>query len=298
MKLLITGGTGFIGRLVCKNLTHQGHELTVFSRRPNEVKSICGQSTTAITSLNDLTPDNHFHAIINLAGEPIANARWTTARKKALRDSRIGITNQLIEFIARAEIKPAVMVSGSAIGFYGDQDDSILDEQSEYFDDFSHHLCADWEQSANQAAGLGVRVCILRTGLVIGKQGGFVQRMLLPFKLGLGGKIGTGRQWMSWIHRADLVAIIELMLNSSDMNGIYNGTAPNPVTNLEFTQSLATILKRPALLPVPGLVLKLMLGEMSELLLGGQRVMPQRLTEQGFKFRFDTLSNALDDILD
>lgn len=298
MKILVTGGTGFIGRFVCKNLVQQGHELTVLSRRPNEVKSVCGQETTAIGSLEELTPYTIFHAIINLAGEPIANARWTTARKKALRDSRIGVTDQLIEFITQAETKPGVLVSGSAIGFYGDQSDSILDEQSGYFDDFSHRLCTEWEQSANQAADLGVRVCILRTGLVIGKQGGFIQRMLLPFKLGLGGKIGTGRQWMSWIHRADLVAIIELMLNSSDMNGIYNGTAPNPVTNLEFTRSLATTLKRPALLPVPGLLLKLMLGEMSELLLGGQRVMPKRLEAQGYKFRFDTLGEVLNDVLE
>lgn len=297
MKILITGGTGFIGGLVCKNLAQQDNELTVYSRRPSEVGSVCGQGITAITSLKALTPSNHYHAIINLAGEPIANARWTTARKKALRDSRIGVTDQLVEFIARAETKPAVMVSGSAIGFYGDQGDSTLEERSGYFDDFSHRLCADWEQSANQAVDLGIRVCILRTGLVIGKQGGFIQRMLLPFKLGLGGKMGDGRQWMSWIHRADLVAIIELMLNSSTMNGIYNGTAPNPVTNLEFTQCLATTLKRPALLPAPGLLLKLMLGEMSELLLGGQRVIPKRLVAQGYDFRFHTLNKALNDIL-
>ncbi len=297
MKILITGGTGFIGRHVCKNLVQQGHELTVLSRRSNEVKSVCGQNTTAIASLKELTPDNNFNALINLAGEPIANARWTVARKKVLRDSRIGITNQLIEFIARAETKPMVMVSGSAIGFYGDQGDSALDEQSEYFDDFSHDLCADWEQSANQAAEMGIRTCILRTGLVIGKQGGFIQRMLLPFKLGLGGKIGDGRQWMSWIHRADLVEIIELMLSSDNMNGIYNGTAPNPVTNLEFTQSLAKTLNRRALLPLPGPLLKLMLGEMSELLLGGQRVIPKRLKEQGYNFKFATLDEALADIL-
>ena len=297
MKILITGGTGFIGHIVCQNLAGQGHNLTVLSRNPSRVKTFCGPNTSAINSLTELTVERQFDAIINLAGEPIAEARWTPARKIILRKSRIGVTDELVNFISSAHIKPALLISGSAIGYYGNQDDICLDEHSGFVDDFSHQLCAAWEQSAQRAADFGTRVCILRTGLVIGPEGGFVQRMRAPFRLGLGGVIGNGRQWMSWIHRNDLVSMIGTMLNSKDANGIYNGTAPNPVTNREFTATLAKLLNRPAFLPVPAFALKVLLGEMSELLLGGQKVLPNRWTAENFSFRFTTLDSALKDTL-
>ncbi len=297
MNILITGGTGFIGRIVCQKLAGQGHDLTVLSRNPSRVKSFCGPNISAINSLTELTAERKFDAIINLAGEPIADARWTPARKKILRESRIGVTNELIEFISRTQIKPEVLVSGSAIGYYGNQGDVSLNEHSGFVDDFSHRLCAEWEQSAQRAADFGIRVCILRTGLVIGPEGGFVQRMVTPFRLGLGGRIGNGRQWMSWIHRNDLVAMIDTMLHSEGANGIYNGTAPNPVTNREFTATLAKILNRPAIIPVPTLALKVILGEMSELLLGGQKVLPNRWAAENYNFRFKTLDSALKDTL-
>ncbi len=297
MKILITGGTGFIGKELCKRLLDHGHQLTVLSRRPETVGERCGEQVAGLGSLAALTADDHFDAVINLAGEPIADARWTERRKRLLRESRVTLTDQLVEYIARAQAKPQVLISGSAVGYYGDCSDRLLDEASAYAEDFSHRLCAAWEQAAGRARDHGVRVCTLRTGLVVGKNGGFLQRMLPPFKLGLGGRLGDGRQWMSWVHRNDLIRMIEHLLDSPGSSGAYNGTAPHPVTNLEFTRTLAKVLKRPALLPVPATVLKVALGELSVLLLGGQRVVPKRFLEDRFEFEFETLEPALADVL-
>ena len=298
MKILLTGGTGFIGQSLCARLLAQEHALTVLSRRPDKVSELCGKSVALVNSIKLLKPDDHFDAIINLAGEGIANARWTHQRKNQLLDSRVGITHRLIDFVSIAESKPSVLISGSAVGYYGDQGDNILDEQGTFTDDFPHQLCAAWEQTAIRATDYEVRTCLLRTGLVIGKDGGFLKRMLLPFKLGLGGRIGDGKQWMSWIHREDLIGMIEYLLTETGANGVFNGTAPHPVTNQEFSQCLANLLKRPALLPVPALVLKLALSEMSTLLLGGQRVIPQRFIDAKFKFHFKTLGTALCEALE
>lgn len=297
MEILITGGTGFIGKALCKTLLSREHTLTVLSRRPKSVPSLCGERVAGIADLSELTPDAHFDAVINLAGEGIVDKRWTPARKQQLLDSRIGTTRRLIEFIATAEQKPGVLVSGSAIGYYGNRGDEVLDESSDGSDGFGADLCQQWEKAANEAAGYGVRVCIVRTGLVIGKNGGFLQRMLPPFKLGLGGRIGDGKQYMSWIHRDDLIALIEFLLNADRLEGAFNGTAPNPVTNREFSATLAKLLKRPALFPVPALVLKTAMGEMAELLLGGQRVMPKRALAENFHFRFESVQEALQDVL-
>lgn len=293
MNILITGGSGFIGQRLCKTLVDHGHKLTVLSRRPSVVAERCGATVDSVANLDGLDTDRHFEALINLSGEPIADARWTPKRKQILRDSRIRVTDQLIDFISRAGKKPRVLVSGSAIGFYGDQGDKILDENSDYRNDFGHLLCAVWEQAAMHAAGLGLRVCILRTGLVIGKNGGFLKRMILPFKLGLGGRLGDGKQWMSWIHRNDLVAMIEHLMNTPHSHGVYNGTAPNPVTNQTFSQSLASVFNRKARMSMPAPLLKILLGEMSTLLLGGQRVLPKRFQAENFKFEFSDLEHAL-----
>lgn len=294
MKILFTGGTGFIGKELCKRLLQRGEALTVLSRRPETVGERCGDQVAGLGSLAALTADDHFDAVINLAGEPIADARWTERRKRLLWESRVTLTEQLVDYIARAQAKPQVLISGSAVGYYGDGGDRLLDEASAYTDDFSHRLCAAWEQAALEA---GVRVCILRTGLVVGKNGGFLQRMLPPFKIGLGGRLGGGQQWMSWVHRNDLIRMIEHLLDSPGSSGAYNGTAPHPVTNREFTRTLAKALKRPALLPVPAAVLKVALGELSVLLLGGQRVVPKRFLGERFEFEFDTLEQALTDVL-
>jgi uncharacterized protein (TIGR01777 family) len=193
--------------------------------------------------------------------------------------------------------KPELLISGSAIGYYGDHGDTILTEYSGVKEDFSQQLCADWENEAKKAEQFGIRVCLIRTGLVLGDRGGLLQRMLLPFKLCLGGRLGSGQQWMSWIHREDWIAIALKMIVDTNMTGAYNATAPNPVTNSQFTKALADALNRPALLPVPAWLLKKLLGEMSELVLGSQRVFPERLLAAGFKFKYTTLSSALTQLL-
>lgn len=298
MNILLTGGTGFIGRKLCHSLLKKGHELTVLSRRPEKVPYLCGEQVQTINDLEKLSAIEHFEVIINLAGEGIADARWSNKRKQTLLDSRIKITEQLNTFINKAKQKPSVLISGSAVGYYGNQGSKILTENSKAINDgFAHQLCEQWEATAKKAENLGVRVCILRTGLVIGNDGGFLQKMLPAFKLGLGGKIGNGQQWMPWIHRTDLIQIIEKMMDSANMHGPYNASAPNPVTNQEFTCCLAKKLHRPAILPVPAPVLKLSMGEMADLLLGGQRVIPSRLQEINFQFQFNTLDEALDDVL-
>lgn len=297
MKILITGGTGFIGQTLCPTLLAAGHSLTVLSRTPDKVVKIFGNQITPISALQALSDSDHFGAVINLAGAPIFGGRWTDKRKQILRHSRIDITQGLVDFIARAERKPSVFLSGSAIGFYGDQGDIIVDETSSGHDEFGHRLCDEWEQQAEKAEMYDVRVCLLRTGLVVGKHGGFLQPMLLPFKLGFGGRLGSGNQWMSWIHIDDHVAICQALLNNSSLEGKFNLTAPNPVTNQIFSKTLAGLLNRPALLPVPTWVLKLILGEMSELLIGSQRVIPKRILDTEFQFKFPELDDALKDVL-
>lgn len=297
MKILITGGTGFIGKALCHFLLSKNHHLTVLSRKPGSVETLCGKSVTAIKNIDDLADSDSFDAIINLAGEAIADARWSEKRKQLLLDSRIKTTQQLISYIDTADKKPNVLISGSAIGYYGNRASIKLHEQAHPHDEFSHRLCAQWETAASEAEKLGIRTCIVRTGLVIGNDGGFLKRMLLPFKLGLGGALGDGTQWMSWIHLTDYIAILEKLLESATLQGIFNATAPEPVTNAEFSKILGQVLNRPVIVPIPAFVLKILLGEMAELVLGGQRVIPVRLEEAGFKFKFKTLSEALIDVL-
>ncbi|MCX7096632.1 MAG: TIGR01777 family oxidoreductase [Methylococcales bacterium] len=292
MKVLITGGTGFLGSALCRSLSALGHAVTVLSRHPETVEGV-----QAIASFAQLGASDSFDVIINLAGAPIVDARWTDARKQVIRDSRIALTQQLVASIAKMSVKPQLLISGSAIGYYGDHGDKPLTEQSESGNDFSAQLCQDWEAAALQVEQYGVRVCLIRTGLVIGAGGGFLQRMLLPFRIGLGGRLGDGQQWMSWIHIHDWLAIVLLMISDASLQGAYNATAPNPVTNNGFTKTLAKILKRPAILPVPAWLLKPLLGEMSALLLGSQRVLPECLLAQGFNFQYTDLETALQDVL-
>jgi hypothetical protein len=207
MQILVTGGTGFIGRALCRELHNAGHGVTVYTRNLASLAGIFDFPVDGLANLDEWSANRHFDGVINLAGEPIMDRRWSDARKQVLWDSRVSLTERLVACMAQVRTKPSVFISGSAIGIYGDQGDALLDESSIGGNGFGHELCAAWESAAVQAESLGVRVCLLRTGLVVGKQGGFLARMLLPFKLGLGGRIGDGRQWMSWIHLQDHVAL-------------------------------------------------------------------------------------------
>ncbi|MFJ4141223.1 TIGR01777 family oxidoreductase [Pseudomonas sp. NPDC089734] len=296
MHILLTGGTGLIGQALCRLWSAQGHRLTVWSRRPDEVPELCGQSVRGIARLEELG-DESIDAVINLAGAPIADRLWTRKRRLLLWSSRIGLTEHLLAWLESREQRPEVMISGSAVGWYGDAGEHELDESSRPAkEDFASQLCTAWEETAQRAEALGIRVVLIRTGLVVSDRGGFVQRLLLPFKLGLGGPIGSGRQWMPWIHIEDQIAAIDFLLNCNDARGPYNLCAPSPVRNREFARTLADVLHRPAFMPAPALVLRIVLGELSVLLLGGQRARPARLLEAGFTFRFTDLRVALSDL--
>lgn len=297
MNILITGGTGFLGSALIHSLLKDQHQITVFSRNAATVEQKFADRVSAITDFDTLAKLPPFDAVFNLAGAPIIDKRWNDARKKVIRDSRIALTDQLIIALGKMQQPPGILISGSAIGLYGNQGDTILTEDSPGQNDFSQQLCTDWEASALKAEQFGTRVCLIRTGLVIGNNGGLLQRMLLPYKLCLGGRIGNGKQWMSWIHLQDWVAIAKTLLEDDTMHGPYNATAPNPVTNAEFSAALAKSLHRIAIIPAPAAVLKLILGEMAELVLGSQRVIPERLNEKGFKFHYTELQTALTDIV-
>jgi hypothetical protein len=297
MHILLTGGTGLIGRHLCRALLAQGHELTVFSRNPASVAAKCGAGVHTLASLLDWRPDMVFDAVINLAGEPIVDERWTERRKQVLWDSRVALTEELVRRIAAAERKPAVLLSGSAVGYYGGRGDEMLDEASGPGSDFPARLCVAWEAAAAAAENLGVRVCLSRTGLILSTEGGLLGRMLPPFKLGMGARIGDGRQWMSWVHIEDYVAAALRLLRDETMRGAYNMTAPAPVTNREFTAALAAALHRPAPFVAPASLLKLSMGESASLVLEGQRVLPKRLLAAGLTFRFASLDQALRHLL-
>lgn len=297
MHILLTGGTGLIGRALCHYWTQQGHQLTVWSRTPEQVPRLCGAGVRGIARLEDCPPGS-LDAVVNLAGAPIADRPWTARRKQQLWASRISLTEQLVAWLASRAQKPGVLLSGSAVGWYGDGGERELDEQqAPVSHDYASQLCAAWEGAAQLAEPLGIRVVRIRTGLVLAADGGFLKRLLLPFKLALGGPIGSGRQWMPWIHLHDQVALTDFLLHHEAASGAYNACAPEPVRNLDFARALGTALHRPAFMPLPALVLRAGLGELSVLLLGGQRAVPTRLREAGFVFRFNRLETALADLL-
>jgi len=296
MHILLTGGTGLIGRQLCAYWSTQGHRLTVWSRRPEQVARLCGAQVRGVRHLEELSGEP-LDAVINLAGAPIADRLWTHKRKALLWSSRIQLTETLLAWLEGREQRPAVLISGSAVGWYGDGGERELTEDSPpVSEDFASRLSIAWEETAQRAEALGIRVVLVRTGLVLAAEGGFLSRLLLPFKLGLGGPIGNGRQWMPWIHVRDQIAAIDFLLHRSDARGPYNACAPKPVRNKTFAKALGKVLHRPALVPLPAFVLRLGLGELALLLLGGQRVTPARLLAAGFVFQFNDLPAALDDL--
>ena len=294
--VLITGATGFIGGRLVASLIDAGHHVIALVRNPAKA-GLLPPPITLVTSLEQLAANCRIDTIVNLAGEPIGNGLWTEARRRAIMASRIKTTGEVIHLIARLEHKPVVLISGSAIGWYGLWQDQVLTESAKSHACFSHDLCEAWEEAARPAADHGVRVVNLRIGLVLGIDGGFMTRMLTPFEFGLGGPLGSGRQWMSWIERDDLVRLIAHVIARPELSGPINATAPIPVTNQTFTEELARRLHRPALFRLPAALLRRVGGDFAnELLLGGQRVLPNRALSNGFVFRHETLRSAFETI--
>ncbi|MFH7526147.1 TIGR01777 family oxidoreductase [Aeromonas enteropelogenes] len=297
MKILITGGTGFIGRRLVAHLK-VNHEVVVLSRQGSRAYTLLGHDIKVLDSLDRLDDLNDVDAVINLAGEPIAAGRWSEQRKQLLCDSRWLLTEQLVDLIKLSTTPPKVLINASAIGWYGRQNDAPLDEQCQTpHDEFTHQLCQQWETLAQEARSRLTRVCIVRIGLVLGTDGGALPKMLPPYRFGLGGPMGAGNQVMSWIHVQDLVRAILFLLEHGECDGIFNGTAPHPVSNREFSQALAHTLRRPHLFFVPAALLRLMMGEASDLLLTGQHVLPARLQQAGFHFTYPELPQALTNLL-
>ncbi|TVP44341.1 MAG: TIGR01777 family protein [Halomonas sp.] len=300
MRVLVTGGSGFVGQRLCQELIDKGHEVQVVSRTPHKVRdrlpSGCDIRESAQAFI-DSPPD----ALINLAGEPIAAKRWSDEQKTELINSRVAATEQLVRLCEQlkenAQPLPKVVISGSAMGYYGDQGKRVVTENSLPNDEFAHRLCKQWEAAAQPLETMGIRLAIVRIGLVLEAGGGSLQKMLPPFKMGLGGRFGSGEQFMPWVHRDDLVAAMLFLLEHDTASGVFNGSAPHPVTNATFTKTLAKALNRPAIFPVPAFVLKAAFGEMSRLLLTGADMRPARLEEAGFSFQYPTLDKALEAIL-
>lgn len=301
MRVLITGATGFIGRALVPLLRREGHQLIALVRSVERTRSLLGAEVEAVA----LSGGTHAlretlersDAVVNLSGEAIMGGRWTEARRRVLVESRVQLTKQLVGAIAEARPHPKTLISGSAVGYYGDRGSEVLHESSPGSTDFLGQLCQDWEAAARLAENSGVRVMTLRTGVVLGRDGGVLARMLPPFRVGVGGPVGSGRQYIPWIHLHDLVRVIATALSDDRYEGPVNGVAPEPATSREFAKALGRALHRPAVLPVPALALKVIFGKAAGMLLGSQRVEPRRLRELGFTYRFPMLDHAVADIV-
>jgi len=293
---LITGGSGLIGSALCKKLSNE--IVYVLSRQSTEkVQQQCGGHVIAIRSLTEVPEQQKIDIVINLAGEPIAAKRWTDTRKEQLEQSRIELTRILVKWLSSRTLKPSKLISGSAIGWYGDMGVTELAEDSHFHDEYTHQLCKQWEHQALQANQCDIDVCIVRTGLVLSNKGGVLSQMKLPFSLGLGGRIANGKQYMSWIHIDDMVNLLLHLATNDSASGIYNATAPEPVTNKTFSRLLASSLHRPCFFMTPAWLLKLILGELACLLITGQRVIPKKAQAEGFKFNYTNLQQALTHLL-
>lgn len=295
MNILITGATGLIGSHLCKHLANH-HKLVVLTRCKEKAFTTLGHHIDAHQTLEDID-FNNIDCVINLAGEPIADKRWTASQKNKIEASRWHITEQIAEKVNAATTPPHTFISGSAIGFYGRQNEPVTEQDNQPFDEYSHQLCKKWEQLALNTASDKTRVCILRTGIVLAKKAGALGKMVPPFQFYLGGPIADGKQYMSWIHINDMVNIILFLIENQTMQGVFNATAPNPVTNNEFSESLGNTLNRPSLLRMPEFVLRLLFGEMADLLVFGQAVLPKAMNDAGFKFQYSELKPALENVL-
>lgn len=298
MNILITGATGLIGRHLAERLTCEQADLqvTALSRNPEQAARTLPKGTRIISSLENVN-FNALDVVVNLAGEPIADKRWTSQQKQRICESRWHITEAISNAINQRNSPPAVFISGSAIGYYGTQaSERISEDFNPQTKDFSHAVCDKWESLAKQCDNK-TRVCLLRTGVVLSQKGGALKKMLPAFKFGLGGPIASGAQFMSWIHIDDMVSIIIELINNPALSGPINATAPEPVSNNEFSHALASTLRRPCFFRVPQFLLDLSLGELSALLVHGQRVIPQKLKDSGFKFTYPNIHSAMKSLL-
>jgi len=294
MRILITGGTGFIGKALCPLLASRGHQLVLWTR---QVKPVLPEGVTEfVNQLSELEPDS-VDAVINLAGAGIADKRWSAERKQLLISSRVDTTEQLVEWMKTQTAPPKILVSASAVGYYGEQGDQEVSEQTQPVAGFTYDLCDAWEKAALAAEALGVRVCVVRTGVVLGEGGGSLGKMLPAFRFGLGGRLGKGQHWFPWIHLDDMARVYAWLVENEQASGVFNASAPNPVTNADFTKALGVALRRPTIFPMPEVVLKLLFGELAELLLVSDKMLPQRLLAEGFEFTYPKLDTALAEII-
>lgn len=297
MNITITGASGFVGRRLLKTLAQSGHSLHVLSRHGG-TNLPPGVRISVWDALKGPPPEDALHdadAVIHLAGEPVAQ-RWTAEVKHRIRESRVIGTRYLVEGIAMLSRKPSALISASATGFYGPRGDAPLDETSAPGSGFLAEVCVEWEREAFAAQSLGMRVAAIRTGIALDPRGGALKKMLPPFRFGVGGRLGDGKQWTPWIHLEDLIGIYVFVLENS-VSGPLNATSPNPVTNAEFTSALAKAMRRPAIFPIPKPALKLLFGEMADVLFESQRVMPKQTQAAGFQFRYPVIEPALQQLL-
>ncbi|NLF14165.1 MAG: TIGR01777 family protein [Anaerolineaceae bacterium] len=307
MRWIITGGTGLIGQALAANLAHDGHEAIVLTRSPQKAAGLPrnvravgwdGRTAEGWGALADGADCIVNLAGTNLAGGGLLPSRWTAQRKAAIRDSRLNAGRAVVDAVRRAAVKPAVVVQSSGVGYYGDRGDECVDEDSSPGDDFLARLAAeDWEPSTQPVEEMGVRRIVLRTGAVLDAREGALPRFVTPFRFFVGGRLGSGRQYLSWIHPADLVSAVRFLVEHPDARGAFNLVAPEPVTYAELARTLGRVLRRPALIPVPAFALRLLVGEVASVVLEGQRASSQRLLDLGHRFRFPALEPALQDVL-
>jgi uncharacterized protein (TIGR01777 family) len=296
MKILISGSHGLVGTALIKSLEPDGHEIYRLVRHypgsPNEIEWSPDRYSIALSLIEG------FDAVVHLAGEPIAEGRWTDEKKKRIRESRVKGTKLLSDALANLTQPPKTLISASAVGYYGDRDDEVLTETSAPGNDFLSEVCVEWEQATSHATTMGIRVMNTRFGIILAKNGGALKKMLPPFRMGIGGRIGTGKQWMSWIALDDVVGALKFALTSQSLAGPVNFVTPNPVRNAEFTKTLGNVLSRPTIFPIPAFGVRFAFGEMADtLLLSSQRVEPSKLQEDGYQFQYSQLAPALSHIL-
>ncbi|WP_375498655.1 TIGR01777 family oxidoreductase [uncultured Nostoc sp.] len=305
MKVAITGATGFIGSRLVQRLHAKSHKIVILTRNSTFAQKVFPSETFPNVEIVAYTPNTSgswqsviasCDGVVNLAGEPIGEGRWTSERKQEILNSRKLGTQKIVEAIANANPKPSVLINASAIGYYGTSETATFDETSLSGNDFLAQVCQIWEAQARKVKDVGVRLVILRLGIVLGN-GGALNKMIMPFKLFAGGPIGSGRQWFSWIHVDDLVSLILEALTKPEIKGVYNGTAPNPVRMADLSQTLGEVMNRPSWLPVPGLAIEALLGDGAMVVLEGQQVLPKRTVETGFEYKYPNLQSALTQIL-